>query len=55
MNTLCLVNKDDKKLYDIYDITYDKKGYAHFLIYKDEQWVRMRAKHFKALEAEDFL
>lgn len=51
---MTLVNKDNNERYDIYDITYDKSGYPHFLIYKDGQWVRMSAKHFRPLDAEDF-
>ena len=41
-----LLHKKDKKLYEIYDITYDSTGYPHFLIYKDKQWLRVSAKHF---------
>ena len=40
---LNLINKDDGKEYKVYDITYDKTGYPHFLIYKDREWVRMSA------------
>lgn len=49
-----VVNKDTGKMYEVYDITYDKAGYPHFLIYKDNQWVRMSAKHFRPLGEEDF-
>jgi hypothetical protein len=50
-----VVNKDTGKMYEVYDITYDKAGYPHFLIYKDNQWVRMSAKHFKPIgEVEEF-
>ena len=50
-----VVNKDTGKMYEVYDITYDKAGYPHFLIYKDNQWVRMSAKHFKPIgEIEEF-
>lgn len=41
-----VVNKNSNEIYDVYDITYDKNGYPHFLIYKDGQWMRMSAKHF---------
>lgn len=50
---LNLINKDDGKEYKIYDITYDKTGYPHFLIYKDGEWVRMSAKHFRPYNEED--
>lgn len=36
--------------YDVYDVTYDKSGYPHFLIYKDGQWIRKSAKHFKPVD-----
>ena len=50
-----VVNKDTGKMYEVYDITYDKAGYPHFLIYKDNQWVRMSAKHFRPIgEIEEF-
>lgn len=52
---LNLINKDNGKGYKVYDITYDKAGYPHFLIYKDGQWVRMSAKHFRPYNEEDFL
>lgn len=42
-----IVNKDNNKVYDIFDVTYDKAGYPRFLIYKDGQWIRMSAKHFR--------
>lgn len=42
-----VINKDNNKSYKVYDITYDKAGYPHFLIYKDGQWVRISAKHFR--------
>ena len=45
-----VVNKDNNAQYVAYDIVYDKKSYPHFLIYKDNQWVRMSAKHFKPYE-----
>lgn len=49
-----VVNKDTGKMYEVYDITYDKAGYPHFLIYKDNQWIRMSAKHFRPFGEEDF-
>ena len=41
-----VINKNNKEICDVYDITYDKAGYPHFLIYKDGQWVRLSAKNF---------
>ena len=52
---LNLINKNDGKDYHVYDITYNKAGYPHFLIYKDGEWVRMSAKHFRPYLAEDFM
>lgn len=55
-----IVNKDNNKVYDIFDVTYDKAGYPHFLIYKENedgnngQWVRMSAKHFRTYTVEDW-
>lgn len=54
MNNMSVKNKDDNETYEVYDITYDKVGYPHFLIYKDNQWLRMSAKHFRPLNVEDF-
>lgn len=48
------INKDNNKKYEVYDITYDKAGYPHFLIYKDGQWIRMSAKHFRPYTVEDW-
>lgn len=50
-----VVNKSNGKEYQIYDITYDNAGYPHFLVYKDGQWVRMSAKHFRPYNSEDIL
>lgn len=50
---LNLINKSNGKDYQVYDITYDKAGYPHFLIYKDGQWIRMSAKHFRPYTIED--
>lgn len=47
---LYVINKSNNKECRVFDITYDKKGYPHFLIYKDNQWIRMSAKHFRPLE-----
>lgn len=42
-----VVNKKNNMIYEVFDITYNKAGYPHFLIYKDGEWLRMSAKHFK--------
>ena len=52
---MSLINKNNGKSYTVYDITYDKAGYPHFLIYKGGQWVRMSAKHFRPYNDEDYL
>ena len=44
-------DKNTGKTYEVYDIAYDKKGYPHFLVYKDGQWMRLSAKHFKPSDA----
>ena len=50
---LNVINKDNGKDYKVYDITYDKADYPHFLIYKDGQWLRMSAKYFRPYTAKD--
>lgn len=50
-----VINKDSGEDYKVYDITYDKTGYPHFLVYKDNQWVRMSAKHFRPYGSEDLM
>ena len=52
---LNVINKDNGKNYTVYDITYDKAGYPHFLVYKDGQWLRMSAKHFRPYSEKDLL
>ena len=48
-----IVIDKDNKAYTVFDITYDKNGYPHFLIYKDGQWLRVSAKHFRPYTLED--
>lgn len=50
-----VINKNNDKNYTVYDITYDKAGYPHFLIYKDGQWLRMSAKYFRPYDERDFM
>lgn len=41
------VYKKDNKRYEIYDISYKKpSGFPCFLIYKDGQWLTLKAKYF---------
>lgn len=43
---MTVINKSNGVIYRVYDVTYDKAGYPHFLIYKDGQWLRISAKYF---------
>ena len=52
---LVVMNKENGKLYDVFDIIYNKSGYPHFLIYKDGQWIRVSAKHFKPYTMYDMM
>jgi hypothetical protein len=49
---LIVRNKDNNKIYEVFQITYNNNGYPHFLIYKDGEWLRMSAKHFKPIDDE---
>lgn len=51
---MIVVNKNNNERYEVFNISYDKAGYPHFLIYKDNQWVRMSAKHFRPFTTEDW-
>jgi hypothetical protein len=42
----------DRHHYTVYDVRYDNTGYPHFIIYKDNSWLCMSAKHFKPVEAK---
>lgn len=39
-------DKVNGNVYQVYDISYDRSGYPHFLIYRDNQWVKRSAKFF---------
>lgn len=52
---MTVINKDNNEQYNVYDISYDKAGYPHFLIYKDGQWLRRSAKYFRPVEEFDFI
>lgn len=41
-----LWDKELERWMEVYDISYDKKGYPHFLVYYDGQWIRRSAKCF---------
>ena len=47
---MVVVNKHNNEAHKVYDITYDKAGYPHFLIYKDGQWLRISAKYFEPID-----
>lgn len=47
-----VIDKETNITYEVFDITYDSAaGYPHFLIYKDNQWIRKSAKHFRPVES----
>ena len=41
-----VIHKESNIKYQVYDVQYDASGYPHFIIYKDNQWLRVNAKHF---------
>ena len=43
---MLVIGKDDKKTYEVYDVSYDHSGYPKFLIFKGRQWIRLSANHF---------
>lgn len=40
-------HKVSNSIHEVYDIQYDNYGYPHFLIYENNAWVRVSAKHYK--------
>ena len=47
-----VIDKRDNEKYEVYDILYNNKtGYPRFLIYKDNQWLRVSAKYFAPFDA----
>lgn len=44
-----IIHKDTGRIYTAYDVV-QSKGYPHFLIYEDGQWVYRSAKHFRPLK-----
>ena len=41
-----VTDKRDGEVYEVFNITYNRVGYPQFLIYKDNQWLRVSAKYF---------
>ena len=39
-------HKVSNSIHEVYDIQYDDCGYPHFLIYENNAWVRVSAKHY---------
>lgn len=50
-----VISKSNGEQYAVYDVSYDKKGYPHLLIYKDGEWIRKSAKYFRPLTWEDIV
>ncbi len=50
VNNMIVENKNNNRIYEVFDVTYDKSGYPRFLIYRDGEWIRLSAKHFRPLE-----
>lgn len=48
--TFPVVQKDTGLIFTVYDVV-QSKGYAHFLIYEDGQWIYCSAKHFRPLKS----
>lgn len=47
MTKVTVYDKATNERVDVFDITYDKSGFPHFLIFKNNQWLRVSAKHFR--------
>ncbi len=45
-----IFNSDNFKTYTCYAVRDDSNGYPHFLIYDNNQWIWISAKHFKPVE-----
>lgn len=48
-----VINKDNNKIYEVYDIVYHQSGAPKFLIYKDDQWLCVSAKYFRPWSVEE--
>jgi hypothetical protein len=44
--------KENEKEYKVFNVKNDTKGYPHFLIYEDRQWLWKSAKHFTPVTEE---
>lgn len=53
--TFIVISKSNGEQYEVYDVSYDKKGYPHFLIYRDGEWIRKSAKYFRPLTWADIV
>lgn len=40
-------NKETGRTFEVYKVRDDAKGYPHFLIYENNQWVYRSAKYFE--------
>lgn len=45
-------HKKTGNIYKVYNIVYDNTGYPHFLIYINNQWIRISAKHYEPVEED---
>lgn len=52
---MIVIHKKTGKIFEVYEIKNDSCGYPTFLIYKDNQWKWMPAKHFKPSETKFWL
>ena len=43
---MTVYDKETNERVKVFDITYDQSGYPHFLIFRDNQWLKVSAKHF---------
>lgn len=48
---MIVYDKQTNEKVTVYDITYDKSGYPHFLIFRDNQWLRVSAKYFNTCKS----
>lgn len=46
--------KSDDIPVDVYAIRDDNNGYPHFLIYEDNEWKYVKAKHFVPIDYSDY-
>lgn len=50
-----VIEKATGEILIVYNIRYDKTGFAHFLIYKNNQWLNKSAKLFKPINSDNIL